>query len=298
MGRVGKHIETVQSTLVPPTEKQRKSTLSPGPFVKWAGGKGQLLRQYESLFPSTFKSYIEPFVGGGAVLFHLLRADKLKKKSVTLIDSNEELVNCYTAVKDDPEKLIRMLCNSKYKNEEKAYYEIRGERPREQFRRAARTIYLNKTCYNGLYRVNRKAEFNVPFGRYKNPLICDSANLKAVSAALQNVEIVCGDFGKCLEFAKKGDFIYFDPPYQPLSKTSSFTSYTSNSFGEDEQRRLSEVFKKLDRRGCKVMLSNSHTKLVESLYEGFRLETVFAKRAINSKASGRGPINEYVILNY
>ncbi|TET47233.1 Dam family site-specific DNA-(adenine-N6)-methyltransferase, partial [candidate division TA06 bacterium] len=223
MGRPGKHIETVQSTLLHPTEKQRKSSLSPGPFVKWAGGKGQLLRQYESLFPSTFKSYIEPFVGGGAVFFHLFRADKLKKKNVTLIDSNEELVNCYTAVKDDPEKLIRMLCDSKYKNEEKAYYEIRGERPRERFRRAARTIYLNKTCFNGLYRVNRKGQFNVPFGAYKNPLICDSANLKAVSAALQNVEIVCGDFGNCLEFAKKGDFIYFDPPYQPLSKTSSFT---------------------------------------------------------------------------
>jgi len=297
MGRLGKHIETVQSTLLPPTEQQRKSTLSPDPFVKWAGGKGQLLRQYESFFPSTFKSYIEPFVGGGAVCFHLFRTGRLKKK-VVLIDSNEKLINCYQAIKINPEKLIKTLRSSKYKSEKETYYRIRGEEPREMFRRAARTIYLNKTCFNGLYRVNRKGKFNVPFGRYKNPLICDSANLKVVSAALQNVEIVCGDFGKCLEFAKKGDFIYFDPPYQPLSKTSSFTSYTSNSFGEDEQRRLSEVFKELDRRGCKVMLSNSHTKLVESLYEGFRLETVLAKRAINSRASGRGPIREYVILNH
>lgn len=291
-------METAKLPLTPPTEKRRKRTLSPEPFVKWAGGKGQLLSQYQSFFPSTFNGYLEPFVGGGAVFFRLFGTGRLRSMKVFLIDSNEELVNCYKAVKEDPERLIRILRSSKYKNEKNVYYRIRGEEPRERFRRAARTIYLNKTCFNGLYRVNRKGKFNVPFGAYKNPLICDSENLRAVSTALESVKILCEDFEMCLRFAEKGDFIYFDPPYHPLSKTSSFTSYTSNSFDEGEQRRLSEVFKKLDRRGCKVLLSNSHTKLVEGLYDGFRLETVLAKRAINSKASGRGPIKEYVILNY
>jgi DNA adenine methylase len=178
------------------------------------------------------------------------------------------------------------------------YYRIRAEEPKDKIERAARTIYLNKTCFNGLYRVNSKGKFNVPFGRYRNPLICNIENLKAVSFALRNVEILCGDFAMCLELAKKGDFIYLDPPYQPLSKTSNFTSYTKDSFNENEQRRLYNVFKKLDRKRCKVMLSNSDTDFIKKLYKNYRLEGVLARRAINCKSSGRGAISELVISNY
>jgi DNA adenine methylase len=222
----------------------------------------------------------------------------LRRKRAVLIDSNEELINCYDAVKNDPERLIRALGNRRFKNDEEAYRRIRAEGPVEAFEGAARMIYLNKTCFNGLYRVNRKGEFNVPFGRYKNPRIRDEENLRAASIALRSAEILAGDFSECLELAKKGDFVYFDPPYQPLTKTSSFTSYTRSSFNEAEQRRLSEVFRELDRLGCRVMLSNSHTNLVRDLYAGYRLERVLAKRAINCKGTGRGAIREYLVLNF
>jgi len=271
----------------------------PEPFLKWAGGKGQLLRQYEIFFPVKFNNYLEPFVGGGAVFFHLYNTGRIAlDKKIILIDSNEELINCYKAIKKDVEKLIKILYSGKYKNEKDTFYKIRAEEPKGPFERAARTIYLNRTCFNGLYRVNSKGKFNVPFGRYKNPLICNIVNLKAVSFALRGVEILCADFAICLELAKKGDFVYLDPPYQPLSKTSNFTSYTKDSFDEDEQRRLCDVFRKLDRKGCKVMLSNSDTAFIKKLYKNYRLENVLAKRAINCKPSGRGTIRELVILNY
>ena len=269
------------------------------PFLKWAGGKGQLLKQYEAFFPLKFNNYIEPFVGGGAVFFHLYNTARVSNgKRAILIDSNEELINCYLTIKADVNKLIRVLSNPKFKNEEGVYYKIRAEEPKNKFERAARAIYLNKTCFNGLYRVNSQNKFNVPFGGYKNPTICKSENLRAVSLALTNVEILLGDFEKCLDFAKRGDFIYFDPPYQPLNKTSSFTSYTKNSFGEGDQQKLCEVFKKLDKRRCKVMLSNSDTPFIRKFYKDFKIETVFAKRAINCNGSGRGEITELVILNY
>ena len=269
------------------------------PFLKWAGGKGQLLKQYEAFFPLKFNNYIEPFVGGGAVFFHLYNTARVSNgKRAILIDSNEELINCYLTIKADVNKLIRVLSNPKFKNEEGVYYKIRAEEPKNKFERAARAIYLNKTCFNGLYRVNSQNKFNVPFGGYKNPTICKSENLRAVSLALTNVEILLGDFEKCLDFAKRGDFIYFDPPYQPLNKTSSFTSYTKNSFGERDQQKLCEVFKKLDKRRCKVMLSNSDTPFIRKLYKDFKIETVFAKRAINCNGSERGEITELVILNY
>jgi DNA adenine methylase len=269
------------------------------PFLKWAGGKGQLLKQYEAFFPNDFNNFFEPFVGGGAVFFYLFNAGRLQdRKKIFLIDSNEELINCYSVIKEDVEKLIKILNSPKFINTEQTFYKIRAEEPKERFGRAARTIYLNKTCFNGLYRVNSKGKFNVPFGGYKNPLICNSRNLIAVSSALQNVEILYGDFDRCLKLAKKEDFIYFDPPYQPLNKTSSFTSYTKEPFGEKEQVKLSKVFRGLDKIGCKVMLSNSDTSFIRKLYKNFRIEVVLAKRAINCKASGRGAIKELVILNY
>jgi len=279
--------------------KKIVTPLKAEPFLKWAGGKGQLLKQYEPFFPSKFNNYLEPFVGGGAVFFHLYNTGRLSNgKEVILIDSNEELINCYSVIKKNVNKLIRILSNSEYMNDENAYYQIRTEEPQNKFERAARTIYLNKTCFNGLYRVNSKGKFNVPFGRYKNPLICNTEKLRSVNLALKNVEVICSDFKKCLEFTKRGDFIYFDPPYQPLSKTSSFTSYTKDSFDEEDQEKLCKVFKELDKRGSKVMLSNSDTKFIRNLYKGFTTKTVLAKRAINCKASGRGEITELVILNY
>jgi len=269
------------------------------PFLKWAGGKGQLLRQYEAFFPDKFNNYLEPFVGGGAVFFHLYSTGRLNNgKRIILIDSNDELVNCYRVIKENVERLIGFLNNSKFKNIEKIYYKIRKQEPADKVERAARTIYLNKTCFNGLYRVNSRGKFNVPFGKYKNPMICNADNLRAVSIALKNVEILCDDFTACLEFAKRGDFVYFDPPYQPLNKTSSFTSYTKEPFNGDNQKRLAELYYKLDKRGCKIMLSNSDTRFIAKLYSGFKIKKVLAKRAINCKASGRGEINELVILNY
>ena len=269
------------------------------PFLKWAGGKGQLLRQYEPLFPDKFNSYLEPFVGGGVVFFHLFSTGRLDNgKRIILIDSNEELINCYEVIKENVESLISILSGPKFVNKKDVYYKIRSEEPKDKVERAARTIYLNKTCFNGLYRVNSRGKFNVPFGGYKNPLICNKENLRAVSRTLQYVNIKLDDFTVCLNFARKDDFIYFDPPYQPLSQTASFTGYTKDLFREADQERLLDVFRKLGKKGCKVMISNSDTKFVRKLYKGYRIETVFAKRAINCKPSGRGKITELVILNY
>ena len=248
------------------------------PFLKWAGGKGQLLKQYEAFFPSNFNNFFEPFIGGGAVFFYLFNAGRLQdRKKIFLIDSNEELINCYSVIKQDVEKLIKILNSPKFINTEETFYKIRAEESKDKFERAARTIYLNKTCFNGLYRVNSKGKFNVPFGGYKNPLICNSRNLIAVSLALQNVEILYGDFDRCLKLAKKEDFIYFDPPYQPLNKTSSFTSYTKEPFGEKEQVKLSKVFRELDKIGCKIMLSNSDTPFIRITYKRYRIEKSLSK---------------------
>lgn len=269
------------------------------PFLKWAGGKSQLLEQYKEFIPRDFNNYIEPFVGGGAVYFHLLNSGYFTDgKKIVLIDSNDELINCYQVIKENVERLISMLLNSKFQNRKDIYYKIRDENPQDQIERAARTIYLNKTCFNGLYRVNSKGKFNVPFGRYKNPLLCDSKNLKAVNEALKKVEILYNDFEISIEFVYKDDFIYLDPPYQPISKTANFTSYTRNSFGQNEQIRLHEFYKTLDSMKCNVMLSNSDTPFIRELYKDYRIEVVSARRAINCKAEGRGKINELVILNY
>jgi len=284
--------------------KQLKTGSLATPFVKWAGGKGQLLLQYEPLFPITINDYFEPFVGGGAVFFFLHSQGRLGGKAA-LSDFNEELMNCYRVIRDRAEELVEKLWeHDAQKMDKDYYYKVRkwdrdGRIERKSaVERAARTMFLNKTCYNGLYRVNSKGQFNVPYGRYKNPTVCDESNLRAVSQALQGVELDTEDFEKCLERAKAGDFVYFDPPYHPLSATSSFTSYTKEDFGEEEQRRLARVFQELDERGCKVMLSNSDTPLVWDLYQDYRIGVVTSNRSVSGKPSTRKGISEMVILNY
>jgi len=269
----------------------------PYPFLKWAGGKRSLLVQFDACFPKQFNKYIEPFVGGGSVFFYLL------PEKAILMDNNDELINCYLVIQNNIEELISSLKRHRY--EKKYYYKIRNvDRNPEEFsqwtniERAARTIYLNKCCYNGLYRVNSKGEFNVPFGLQKNPNFCDERNLSAVHQLLKNVKILKSSFEKCLDFAEENDFVYFDPPYQPLSETANFTSYTKEGFTQEAQIQLSEVFRELDRKGCKIMLSNSYNKLILDLYQKFRIITVNAKRAINSIASKRGEIKEVLIVNY
>jgi DNA adenine methylase len=278
------------------TEKPTKAE----PFLKWAGGKSQLLNEFVKFFPYNFKNYIEPFVGGGAVFFYLYSNGMLKGKKSILIDSNEDLIIAYKSIKEENKlrTLIKTLSNGRYLNNEDNYYKIREEEPEDDIEKTARLIYLNKTCFNGLYRVNSKGKFNVPFGRNKNPCICDEENLKAVSVALKNTELINDDFSVVIEYAEKDDFIYFDPPYQPLSRTASFTGYTKDSFNEKDQERLADIYRKLDKRGCKLMLSNSDVKFIRKLYNGYRIEIVKAKRVINCKASKRGTVNELVILNY
>jgi DNA adenine methylase len=274
------------------------------PFVKWAGGKGQLLPQFQPHFPARFECYIEPFVGGGAVFFHLYNEGRLPDKQVVLIDHVEELINGYRVVQSQVEALIEELeRHEPYKLDANYYYRVRAwdRHPeygqRSDVERAARFLFLNRTCYNGLYRVNRKGQFNVPFGRYDNPTVCNADNLRAASQALQGVIVELGDFDRCLEWAGPGDLVYLDPPYHPLSDTSSFTSYTSAAFDVEDQRRLADLFRELDSRGCQVMLSNSCTPLIRELYKGYEQVEVQAIRAISSKVDERGAIPELLVMN-
>ncbi|RJX24778.1 MAG: DNA adenine methylase [Dethiobacter sp.] len=274
------------------------------PFVKWAGGKNQLLSSYLSFLPKAFNNYFEPFVGGGAFFFFLFNESKIS--SAYLNDSNSELVNLYLSIRDDCEQLIEALRNHENNKLSRDYYDhIRNwDRDAAFFlnlhplERAARTLFLNKTCFNGLYRVNKKGQFNVPFGKYKSPRILDEANLRAASGALSGVKLSCQDFRLAVATAREGDFIYFDPPYHPVSSSAFFTSYTEDNFSYADQVRLAQTFRDLDKRGCKVMLSNSYLQPVLDLYKGYRLEKIMAKRTINCKAGGRGPVPEVLVLNY
>ncbi len=268
----------------------------PHPFLKWAGGKRQLISQMDKFFPKNYNKYIEPFIGGGAVFFYLLPENSI------ISDNNPDLVNCYNVIKENVEGLIKSL--KKHRYEKDYYYKIRAlDRDQNKYaelsdiEKASRSIYLNKSGYNGLYRVNSKGFFNVPFGRHKNPKICDEENLRKVSQVLKNVKIYLGSFEVCLDFAEKGDFIYLDPPYFPLSDTALFTSYTKDIFDKPSQIKLFEVFKELDRRGCNLMLSNSYSEFVLDLYKDFKIVTLRAKRNINSNSQKRGLINEVLILN-
>lgn len=279
-------------------------TERPKPFVKWVGGKRQLLQQFRDLdlyppdgFDPNTHTYFEPFVGGGAVFF-----DLLPKKAV-LSDMNLELVTTYTTIRDNVESLIKLLKTHKYDKD--FFLNIRSKKIENlnDVQIAARFIYLNRSCFNGLYRVNGKGEFNVPFGKYNNPVICDEVNLRKVSKALQEVEIKHQDYKAVLKKAKKGDFVYFDPPYYPVSKTASFTSYTKDAFLDKEQIELRDTFVELHKRGCFVMLSNSDTPFINEIYSEIedkkvKINKVQAGRAINSNASKRGKVFEVLITNY
>lgn len=274
----------------------------PRPFVKWVGGKRQLLRQFRDLglyppedFDPITNTYYEPFVGGGAVFFDLL------PKKAELSDLNHELVTTYNVIKDNVDGLIKSL--KKHKYEKEYYLKIRVQNPKKlsDTEIASRFIYLNRTGFNGMYRVNSHGEFNVPFGKYTNPIICDEENLRRVSKALQEVSIKQQDYKTVLKKAKKGDFVYFDPPYYPISKTASFTSYTAEVFLENEQTELRDTFVELHKRGCFVMLSNSDTSFINKLYssiKGVTVSKVAAGRAINSNAAKRGKISEVLATNY
>ncbi|MCC7436510.1 DNA adenine methylase [Candidatus Nomurabacteria bacterium] len=272
------------------------------PFVKWVGGKRQLLKQFKAMNlypPERFNvkagRYFEPFVGGGAVFFDLL------PEKAYLSDLNEELIITYNVIKNNVEALIKSLKKHKYEKEYFLKVRTKDWKKLSEIEIASRFIFLNRTAFNGMYRVNSKGEFNVPFGKYNNPLICDAENLRKVSKALKNVEIKHQDYKAVLKKAKKGDFVYFDPPYYPVSKTASFTSYNADSFLDKEQLELRDTFVELSNRGCFVMLSNSDTPFINNIYSDIkdvRINKVQAGRAINSKSSGRGKITEVLVTNY
>jgi len=274
------------------------------PFIKWVGGKRGLLEQILPLFPQEFNNYYEPFVGGGAVFFELFSKGLLQNKKVILSDINSELVNTYNVIKNYPLELISHLEDYKKQHCKEFYYKIRELDRREDFgklsdiEKATRFIYLNKTCYNGLYRVNKKGYFNTPIGSYKNPNIVDKSVILSASEALQNVKIVQQSFKEVLKYVKEGDLVYLDPPYYPLNRTSNFTSYDSNCFLEKEQFELFEVFAKLANRGVKVVESNSDTKFIKDLYKNYDIRIVSANRFINSKSNGRKKITEVLMRNF
>ena len=267
------------------------------PFIKWAGGKHRLLPSYEALglLPRFEGTYIEAFLGGGAAFFYL------KPKKALLVDRNEDLVTTYNAVKSQVYKLIDELRAHAKAHElygKDHYYTVRNERPTKAIERAARFIYLNRTCYNGLYRVNSSGEFNVPMGEYKNPRIVDAPGLIAASRALRHATITHGDYNEIETVAQKGDFAFFDPPYDPLDGKPSFTSYTKDDFASADQERLRDLFERLAAKGVKALVSNSDTSRIRSLYKKWTILDVAATRAINSKGTGRQTINELAIANF
>ncbi len=291
------------------------------PFLKWAGGKSQLLKEIEQYYPfdnTKITKYAEPFVGGGAVLFDVL--SKYDLEEVYISDINKELINTYQNIRDDIDELVDSL--SIMQNEfipldtdnRKKYYLTKRERfnflkvngdETINIEKAALMIFLNKTCFNGLFRVNKKGFFNVPMGAYKNPLICDEKNLRAISKKLQNVKIVCGDYRKSAEFIDRNTFVYFDPPYRPLTETASFTAYTENLFCDSEQIELAEFVDRMNQRGAKVVVSNSDPKnsnvdddFFDNIYSMHKIKRVEATRMINCNSAARGKINELLISNF
>ena len=291
------------------------------PFLKWAGGKGQLLKEIEQYYPfedNKITKYAEPFVGGGAVLFDIL--DKYDPKEVYISDINSELINTHQIIRDDVECLIKML--SFFQDEfipldaenRKIYYLKKRERFNElkingnennKIEKAALMIFLNKTCFNGLFRVNKKGLFNVPMGAYKNPLICDEKNLKSVSEKLQKVIIVCGDYKNSSDFIDKNTFVYFDPPYRPITDTASFTAYTKNLFNDEKQIELAKFVDDMDKKGAKIVVSNSDPKntneednFFDNIYSTHKIKRVEATRMISRNSKSRGKIKELLISNF
>lgn len=271
------------------------------PFVKWAGGKRQIIDELKKYIPDEFNTYYEPFIGGGALLF------ELAPKKAVINDSNAELMNVYQVLCDDSKfkKMCRVLNNYETNHSEEFFYEIRNKDKNKNtfnrlsdYTRAARTIYLNKACFNGLYRVNSKNEFNVPFGKKSKVNTYDGNNLITVSnyLTMNDIKILNKDFEEVLKDTKKGDFVYFDPPYD--SDNNIFTSYTEEGFGKEEQRRLAKVFKELDQKGVYVMLSNHNTTLINELYKDYHIHVIEAKRNINSNGKKRGKVEEVIITNF
>lgn len=292
------------------------------PFVKWAGGKSSLISQLTNFFPFELKDgiinkYVEPFVGGGAVLINILQ--KYDVKEAYAFDINIDLINCYNVIKENVDGLIKELeikekefitlesedRQAYFYNIRKEYNSYRTTKNKLSIKRAGEFIFLNRTCFNGLYRVNKNGEFNVPCGKYKNPTICDSSNLRNLSHLIRNVVFQYGDYKKSEEYVDSNTFVYFDPPYRPLSITSGFTSYTKEDFNDENQKELANYFGKLDEKNAKLMLSNSNPKntnkddsFFEDIYKGFNINEISAKRMINANAKGRGEISELLITNY
>ncbi|MQC17060.1 MAG: DNA adenine methylase [Chloroflexi bacterium] len=300
---------------VPRTPRRARGTDGVAhPFLKWAGGKTQILDALIARSPRDVGTYHEPFLGGGAMFFGLLAEPDLAPRRAVLNDVNEDLVTAYLTVRDDVEALIgalEVLSATYLAGDADAraafYYEQRAMVPATGVDRTARLILLNKTCFNGLYRVNRRGEFNVPHGRYANPRILDEAGLRAASAVLRDVAITSRDFSEALELPQAGDFVYLDPPFEPLSATSSFTGYTQGAFGRAEQQRLKWCVDDLSARGVNVMLSNSPQDYIRGLYSAdrgplrgqrYRIDSTPARRAINSRGDGRGAIDELIVTNY
>jgi DNA adenine methylase len=263
----------------------------PKPFLKWVGGKRQLLPELRKLVPPTFKHYYEPFLGGGALFF-----DLCWKGTATLGDTNERLIRTYLGVRNNVQAVIDALEDCKCNRE--VYYDVRDCNPDKMstsWEVAAWLIYLNKTGFNGLYRVNKSGKFNVPFGRHTNPLICDEIGLRECALALRKARLVLGDFEKTVKYAEAGDFVYFDPPYIPVNETSNFTGYTKDAFGLKEHIRLRDCTLKLRRRGVYVMLSNADVPLARDLYREFRITRVLARRSVNCNSESRGAVGEIII---
>jgi len=273
------------------------------PFLKWAGGKRGLIEQLFSKFPTEFNNYHEPFLGGGAVFFELYSRGMLKGKKAYLSDINSELINTYNVVKNNPSKLITNLQTYKENHNKEFYYQTRELDRSDNFKtlskleRATRFIYLNKTCFNGLYRVNSKGYFNTPIGSYKNPNIADKEAILNASKALQNTIIANQSFDRTIDNTSPNDFVYLDPPYYPLTETASFTAYDKNAFLDEKQKQLFDVFKELHQKKCTVMKSNSDTNFIKDLYQEYIIDFVQANRFINSKGGGRSKINEVLINN-
>ncbi len=294
MRKRNKMNSTLQQWLIAESKQTENST-----FIKWAGGKTQLLAQFSELYPQKFNRYFEIFLGSGAVFFNVKQ--KFNPSQCFLFDINEDLINTFIAVRDKVEELIPLLREHGDKDNNKDYFNEQRQKfniIKGGLEKAAIFIYLNKTCFNGLYRVNCEGKFNVPFGKYKKPAILQETKLRMASKLLQNTELLVSDFTEAVKKARENDFVYMDPPYFPLTKTASFTKYQKGSFFEKEQKQLAQIFRALDKRGCLLMLSNSDTSFVRELYSGFNIMTVKARRAINCVGTKRGVINEVVIRNY
>lgn len=292
------------------------------PFVKWAGGKGSLIPQLNNFYPYELKNgiierYIEPFVGGGAVLIDILQ--KYDVQEAYAFDINIDLINSYNVIKNDVEDLITNLKQMEteylqleqegrknyFYNKRDEYNNYTLEENEHSIQRAAQFIYLNRTCFNGLYRVNKAGKFNVPMGSHKNPTICDEENLRNLSKLIQNVQFQYGDYRRSMEYVTENTFVYFDPPYRPLNVTSGFTSYTKEDFNDKNQKELAEFYRELNEQNAKLMLSNSNPKntnkedtFFDNIYQGFNIDEIYASRMINANSKGRGKISEILVTNY